>query len=519
MDVRRPNPASTAALFASLAFGLAFGAGPGLGLAQGVSGRPLGPRGEAHLREEVLPDFRQSDPSRRRSAIEEVARNKAAVVPLLLSHFDDVRNPLERRSCMLAVLEIGGPIAARAAQHMFAEPGLKDGERCIAAMVLGVLGSGDQRKSLRDLAAGKRTSAARRGAILALGRLGDGSGLARAVDQLGREGVGLDRATVLISIGAARDRLLLPAALPYLQDDDAGVRRAAAFAIGEFGDPSSLPALLKAVESERSDEVLEALALALARFDDRESREALLTLSASKEEKVWSAGWVALAARPDTLDVLVHRVRNSKNAARTARLALACAACPNDGIREVLEELLESPRAEIRGAAGLALAARGERQSGAAILSWLEREKRDDERGDALLAAGALVVEEALPVLDDGQPVTRTDPLTKSVRLTLTGRLDARVLQDHVDERLRQMRARLWDRREVVAQELIEALFELDQLDRRINPPSGSGGSTPPGYPTGAARLDRDSSFARDLERWFSRRPYLPRPPEARSLR
>lgn len=483
--------------------------------AQGESVRALPSQQEQFVRG-LIKDFNQPDPARRRAAIDTVAMAAgAAAIPLLLSSFED-STPLERRSCLLAAMEIGGPVAAAAIQKMAAEPRLQDGERCIAALVLGVVGAGDRLDELRELAAGKRPSSARRGAVLALGRLQDGAGLRDVLARLEKEGIAKERATMLVAVGAARDRLLLPAVLAYMRDDDDEVRRAAAFAVGELGDPSTLPALLQAAASERSIPVQEAQALALGRYDDAGSRAALLGLSTSKDEVVWSAAWLALAARTDTLEWLSSRLRSTKNPDRTARLALACAACPNEGIRQVLEELLKSSRPEVRGAAGLSLAARGERQSGAAILAWLEREKRQEERGEAILAAGALVVEAALPVLDGAQPVSRADPLTEAVRSTLTGRLDPRVLRDQVDERLREMNARLWDRREVVGQDLIESLFELDQLDRRIAPPGGgSGGNTPPGYPSGAARLDGDSSFTRDLEGWFARRCYLPRPVEA----
>ena len=476
------------------------------------------------LIEEQIEPFRRSEPSDRWLAIERVASLGDRAVPFLVRHLRDTKNPVELRAALLALERIGTPLAAQAVRNRFHRIERASDEATVAALILGVVGPGELRDKLRESATSRKTSETRLGATLALGRLGDREGLREVLEEARKEALARQRIAAAVAAATSRDRLLLTLVLPLLKDKNDDVRRAAALAVGEIGDPSALPVLLEAARREKSETVQAAFALALGRMDDAESLGVLRRWSRSPDEALRDAAWSALAARPDGTEAVIAALGQWKNPTRLASLALACAESPaGSQVATPLEKLLESQHAEVRSAAGLALAVVGGPAQEDAILVWLDREPRDG-RDDALLAVGVMRLDGARELLDGSASKDETELLV-AVRRTLDGWRDVRLLRDRLTNRLRGLDARLVDRREALIEELVVAIFQLDRVDRRL-PGSdggggGGGGDSGDGSDGGGfqkSKIDpRNTSLERDLLEWFQRTPYFPPPPASRS--
>ncbi len=481
---------------------------------------------EAYLRE-VLRQFGSPDPRLRRQAVRDVARAGDAAVPLVVECADSTSNPLVQRCCLLALVEVGGTTAAAAVRARYLAEALREDERAVAALVLGKLGPGEARERLRADAASRRAGLLRQAAVLALGRVADAEGLAPVLANLQRESLQDRRVALLLAAGVAADRVFLPLIVPLLEDGAAPERMAAVFAAGEVADAAALPNLLQACQREQDEQVLESLALALGVFEDSASCEVLAAWSRARAEAVKAAALAALAARADGAGVVGQVFAGSRDAELLERTALAAAGAPDASLRQALEGLLLHQRAHVRAAAGLALAALGAREANQPLLDWLGSEKEQAALRDALLVAGALELEGALPVVAERRADAGDEQLCVQVERTLSGRRDARLLREVLEARLCRTGARLHDRRDLVLAELVGQVLGLDDyVRRRVAPPGdapGAGGGTDGGGDDGAegggqdgfpgrrpGRVDlRGSSVERDLEEWFADEPYF----------
>lgn len=479
----------------------------GLAAPRVLPGDPLRPQQEEFLLSRIEA-FRQSDPALRQAAIEDLGVAGDAAVPLLVRHVEASRNPVELRACFLAWERIGTPLAIQAARNAFDLKRLADDELALLALVLGHLGPGDRLPLLRDGATARRASPFRLASTMALGALADQAGLREVVESVDKEPLEAQRVATYLAAGVAGDRLVLPELLESLDDKAVDGRRAAAFAIGEIADPSALPGLLAALRREKSDPVRVAIALSLGRMEDPASRDALLDLTRARDPGVREAAWAALAARGDAVDQLAALLRDEKDVATLVRGTLACAAMPHAALTQDLLELLKSPHGDVRSAAGFALAGQRAKGCDADLLAWLKGEKKA-RIADALLVIGVLDVKAALAWLEGEQPTVADESMEQAVRRTLSGWRDVRLLRDQLEGRLRSLEARLIDRRQALLEQLVERVFDLDNIERRAAADGGGDGSGEGGG-FGKPRIDpRNTSLERDLLEWFQRDPYF----------
>ncbi|MBI4881914.1 MAG: HEAT repeat domain-containing protein [Planctomycetes bacterium] len=505
--------------------------------AQPASGR-LQSVQESYLRD-VLRQFGSPDPRLRRQAVLDVARAGDAAVPLVVESAGNTSNPLVQRCCLFALAEVGGATAAAAVRARYLADALREDERAIAALILGKLGPAEAREQLREEAASRRPGLLRQAAVLALGRVGDADGLAPVLASLSREPLQDRRVALLLAAGATADRVFLPVIVPLLEDGAAPERMAAAFAAGEVADAAALPDLLRACRREKDEKVLESFALALGVFEDPASCEVLEEWTRSRAEGVKAAALAALAARADGAGAVVQVFAASRDASLLERTALAAAGAPEPRLlRQALEGLLLAQRANVRAAAGLALAALGAEEALQPLLDWLRSEKDQVALRDALLVAGALEFEGALPLAEERRADAGDEQLCLQVERTLSGRRDARHLRDRLEARLAATGARLHDRRDLQLSELVGQALGLDDYVRRRavapgDPPGGGGGEGGgdeggegaegegqegfPGRRPGRVDL-RGSAVERDIEEWLADEAYFP-PAAARRAR
>jgi HEAT repeat protein len=121
----------------------------------------------------------------------------------------------------------------------------------------------------------------RRYLALALGRLGDPSGvepLVEALDDPDPE----TRLYAAWSLGALRDAAAVPPLVALLGSDDAGMVKMSAYALGAIGDRGAAPALQPLLASPAA-EVRWNAALALARLDDRSAVPVLIGMTDAEE--------------------------------------------------------------------------------------------------------------------------------------------------------------------------------------------------------------------------------------------
>lgn len=471
--------------------------------------------------------FTDPDPKRRRAAVEQVARAGNAAVPLLREQLRDSSDGIVQRSCLLALDAIGGEAAAAAVREAFLKRGLLDDEKALAALVLGKLEPGEALEALRAAAVDHRPSPLRTAAVFALGRSEDVEGLRATLGRVAKEPLELQRAAAVTAAGACGDRLLLPSVVLELRDRGRAARAAAAFAVGRIGDPAALPELLEQAERERDGRVRVALALSLGGFEDQGSLAVLQGFLRSHEAELRLAALTALAARADGAVATAAFFAGNRDPELMADVALACAEAPGSSLDQPLQQLLESPRPTVRAGAGLALAARGVRDAGDALVRWLGTEKNAAAQRDAVIAAGALVLPKALPAV---RTFAGDDALRDETLRTLEGRRDARAARDRLEDRLRAGGARLADRRRRLVAELVDEAFGLGEIARKL-PPDGGGGGGGGGDSDGGGsgepddgggsgeegqgpkknpRFDlRGTSLERDLQEWFAKRPYF----------
>lgn len=497
--------------------------------------------GHLQFLRERISDFDHPQPDRRRAAVVRVAAAGDAGLDPVAAGLASNSNPLFTRSALLLLAEIGTPAAVQRARILVREGGLGEDEQAVLALVLGALPatvpgvpavaaqSGDELPWLRELAASRRPSLARRSATLALGRLGDESGLRPLLESLDREPLEDRRITVLVAVGASGDRQFLPEVVPFLRDDAPDVRRAAVFVMAETAEPAVLDRLLAAFAREKNERVIEALLLAFGGFDDEESLASLVSRASDRSLPVQIAALVALAARPDGVETLRRALKSTRDPGLLRPLALAAADSGAVLLQPELEELLEHRAAEVRGAAGLALAAQGAVDSRQSILAWLARERDGEARAAALLTVGVLGLSGAEKELESSGQSASLRLLCAEVGRTLAGRRDPRLLRDRLEQLLRRERARRLDRVDALLDGLVAICLGLDSISRRVAVRSGEDSGNEGGGDGGgnegthqgpfsnrrASRVDRrNSSVERDLEAWFEDRPYLPRWPE-----
>lgn len=484
----------------------------------------LDPAQERHL-ESLLKQFQDPDADRRRAAVVAIARTGDAAVPAIRARLNSTSNALVQRCALFALAEIGGEAAAVSARDALAASKLREDELGIAFLALGVLGPGAAFEEIASLANSRKPVFARRAAILALARANRFDLLEPAFGSVTRESLADVRVAMLVAGASSSDDAAIHAAIALLADRSEPVRRAACLVLAESGDSRGIDALATIAKNDRDERVLAGCALALGRIAGARALEILTPLLDHGVDEVRDAARAAVAARADGAASIVALLGRERDSARLARLAAACAASRSNTLDQPLQGLLTHARSEVRSAAGLALAARGSKGAEPALVAWLGAERDHGARADALLCCGAL----GLPTAKDTLRLVVTPPgredLMSAVRRTLDGRRDARLLGAAVEARLRELRAREFDRRAAELEAAIAFVFDFEALSRfqpgNAKPPSGSGGDGGSGGGEGDGgsaggnsllkpKSDRKQGVVeRDLETWFRARPYL----------
>jgi HEAT repeat protein len=231
----------------------------------------------------------------------------------------------------------------------------------------------------------------RQAAARALGEIGDPQALPALIQALKDEYVREAVEEALGKIGVPA----VPALIEALKDDDEDVRRAAAGALGEIGDPQAVPALIEALKDD--DEYVRRAAVgALGKIGDLQAVPALLEALKDRDEYVrWAAvgalgeiGMLAVSAVLEALKAEVWRVR----------LAVA-RALGEIGVPAV-PALLDALKAEewrVRQVAG-ALGKIGEQQAVPALIQAL-KDENENVREAAARALRKIGGPHALPAL------------------------------------------------------------------------------------------------------------------------
>lgn len=495
----------------------------------------LRPAHETYLRERAK-DLGDPDPKKRRSAIHALADAGDAGAATLLESIGKTQNGVVLRSALLALCEAASPTAIAELRRLYEKGGLQEGERAILGLVLGILGPGSASNALRAEATSRKPSTARLAATLGLGRCADGEALAPLLAGIGKEPLEEQRAAIVLAAGEARLRgaEFAPGAFAVALRDRGGmVRRAGALALARVPSTADVDALLDAWKREKVAEVRTALAYALGGIDDPRVDEALTSAARGKPGDVRDAALVALAGRRGGawLDV----TKTVKESAVLEVAALGCAAAPDSTVAQALVDWLGSAQPALRSAAGLSLAAIRSAASRDAVLEWAARETDATALDDALLAVGVLDIQAALDRVGELRAPTGRVASARDTRKTLEGRRDARLLDDRLERRLKDRRARRTDRVAVDVAMLVDEILDLDDIARRlpgtdVGSGSGSGSGEEGGSGEGSGetggeegptegsepttvkkpRVDpRNSSLERDLAEWFRERPYF----------
>lgn len=496
----------------------------------------LDPAHERHL-DELLRRFQDPDPTRRHDAIAAVGRTGDAAVPAIRARIRGTSNGQVQRCGLIALAWIGGEAAAASAREVLRDGKLREDELAVAYLALGALDPGSEAETLAAAANSKKATIVRRAAILALARASRLDLLEPAFLAFSRDPLADSRVALLLAASTARTEVPLDVAIAGSADRSAPVRRAACAALGEWGDPRASAALVSLLRNERDETVLAAAALALGRCGSGAEIESLRGLLDHTDEEVRDSARSALAARHDGASEIADLLGRERDSVRLARLAASCAASRVETLDQPLQALLTHARAEVRAAAGLALAARESKGSGSALARWLLAERDHAARADALRVCGALGVSEAKDLLRSIVAPPGREDLVEDVRRTLDGRRDPALCRAEVENRLRELRAREFDRRDETIRELTGFVFDFASLSKfvpgSVKPPPGTGsgsgdgggdggtdgggsdgggsdGGGAPGGLLGKPKVDRKNTVVeRDLESWFRERPYL----------
>lgn len=480
----------------------------------------------------LIKQFQDPDATRRHQSIAAVVRVGDAAVPLLRDRIDETSNPLVQRAAMIALAEIGGSAAAATLQRLVRGETLRDEELAVAILAYAAVAKTVDSlmvTRLVELGSVRKPNLARRAAAIALGRLRASDGLAACIDGQDRDVLDDHRVALLIAAAACADARFTEWAVTGLEDRSDPVRRAACLALAESGDTSGEERLIKLARSDRSQPVIITAMLALGRGSDARSLDFLIDATQAADEAVRLAAWSAIAARNDGAPRVAAAMAKPVESTVLVHLAYASSESAANTLSQPLQGLLAHSRADVRSAAGCALALRGDRGAEAPIVKWLKDEKDPAARATALWVTGALRLEAAGRVLNETKPASERD-LTHEVLRTLGGRRDPSLMREALLEQVEARKARELDLRTQVFAELMHFAFHLDTLDRSkvvAGKPGGGadsgggddggegGGGTGGGEGAfggllGKGKVDRKSSVVeRDLEMWFERAPYF----------
>lgn len=483
----------------------------------------------------LIKQFQDPDATRRHQAIAAVVRIGDAAVPLLRDRIDETSNPLVQRAALIALAEIGGSAAAATLQRLVRGDTLRDEELAVAILGYGAVAPTVDPimvARLVELGSARKPNFARRAAALALGRLRASEGLAACLDGQDRDVLDDHRVALLTAAAACADVRFTGWVLTGLEDRSDPVRRAACLALAESGDTSGEERLIKLARSDRSPPVILTAILALGRGSDARSLEFLVDTTQSADEAVRLAAWSAIAARNDGAPRVAAALTKPVESTVLVHLAYASSESAAATLSQPLQGLLAHSRAEVRSAAGCALALRGDRGAEAPVVKWLKDERDPAAHATALLVIGALRLEAAGGILSETKVSAERD-LTHDVLRTLGGRRDPHLMHEALLEQVVARRARELDLRTQVFAELTHFVFHLDTLDRSKVVAGKPGGNTDPGGGDdggegggsggspggndgtfggllGKGKVDRKSSVVeRDLEMWFERAPYF----------
>jgi HEAT repeat protein len=177
----------------------------------------------------------------------------------------------ERRAAALALGFMAEPLAAPALIEFIGRRGVSPAERAYGALALGFLGSQEGAPALRLALVesfeyrGQAIEEFRAAVVAALGMLRDKESvpILRRVLQSPTSGAEI-RAASVIALGRIGDGAGIAAVMKGVEDNHVEVRRAAVQALGIFGDALAKPALIQAFEQDGDVQVRNFAAIALA---------------------------------------------------------------------------------------------------------------------------------------------------------------------------------------------------------------------------------------------------------------
>ncbi|MCI0586369.1 MAG: HEAT repeat domain-containing protein [Planctomycetes bacterium] len=309
----------------------------------------------------------------------------ASVPPLLeaLRH----GSPETRRHALLALGLSGEREALLAVVGVYEDPSAAYELRAAAALGMGLQGRRESAPILRNYLqknldvehAGGDARDLLVGSLVAAGMVGDPSfvpflvGRYRDLLEERRSRCRTVLGALLTTLGRLRDAAALSTLLEAVEEKDIELRRSAALALGELGDPAAVPRLAAALSGDADLQVRGFAAISLGRIGGEEAVAAL------------------------------RSAFSAKGASRVARSygALGLGLAWDQGSAADLRRALEAPGEEaVRGAYAIALGFLGDQESAETLFRVLENRGLDpDLRGYAAIAIGMIRPDEGLPRL------------------------------------------------------------------------------------------------------------------------
>ncbi len=237
----------------------------------------------------------------------------------------------------------------------------------------------------------------RRAAAEALGEIGDPQAVPALVQALRDEDEDVRREAAW-ALGKI-GASAVPALVQALQDEDRWVRRAAAEALGKIGDPQAVPALIQTLQ-DKNIWVRRAAAEALGEIGDPQAMPALIQTLQDEVKDVRRA--VGKIGDPQAVPDLIQYFEDQgkKDVRRAAAEALGKIGAP---AVPALIQALQDEDEDVRRAAAWALGQIGDRQAVPALIQALQDENEDVRRAAALSLGkiGAPAVPALLQALQD----------------------------------------------------------------------------------------------------------------------